>query len=216
MSKLEGGIFSNPSGKTAGIVFGAARTRQGKKVTARQLVPPSNPNTAAQQTQRGKFADALDIVRFLGTDIYQDDFNRAISQLPGFQSMMSIFMNAMDSSKELSEPPNINLGNLHLPNTITWAAGASGVIGLTISLELGDNGTDADDVVIFAIDITSSGRATLIGGLDDAAGERQDETFSIGSLTAGNDYLCALYLRGAGDADGLLTPCNFQIATAGS
>jgi hypothetical protein len=101
MAILEGGIFSNPRGKTGGIVFGAARTRTGKKVTSRLLVPPSNPNTAAQQVQRGKFAEALAIVRLLGSGIYQSDFNRSIGQLPGFQSVTSIFLNALDASEDI-------------------------------------------------------------------------------------------------------------------
>ena len=111
MAILEGGIFSNPRGKTGGIVFGAARTRTGKKVTSRLLVPPSNPNTAGQQTQRGKFADALAIVRLIGSSFYQADWNRAIGQLPGFQSMTSVFLNALDSSKSIGVIPSINLGH---------------------------------------------------------------------------------------------------------
>jgi hypothetical protein len=213
MAKLEGGIFSNPSGKTAGIVFGAARTRQGKKVTARQLVPPSNPNTASQQTQRGKFSDALDIVRYLGAEIYQDYFNRAISQLPGFQSMMSIFMNAMDSSKELSAPPTINLGTLHLPDTIDFASVSADTANLQISAELGDNGTDDDEIWFFAIDATSTGRATLVGGKSTGGDNRSGESTLITGLTTGNDYLCGMFLVGQGDASGLLSQCVWDIVT---
>src|SRR3972149_3079354 len=95
MARHEGGIFSRPRGKTGGIVFGAARTREGKLVTSRLLVAPSNPNTADQQEQRSVFTQSLQCVRSLGASIYQEDFNRAIAQLPGFQAVMSILMNAM-------------------------------------------------------------------------------------------------------------------------
>lgn len=211
MSKLDGGIFSNPSGKTAGIVFGAARTRQGKKVTARQLVSPSNPRTTAQQQQRGKFGDSLKIVRFLGADIYQNDFNRAISQLPGFQSMMSIYMNAMDSSKTLSEPPAVNLGTLHLPETISIHKGTTTSVAISYSLELGDNGTTDDTVVAFAVDVSSAGRATLIGGMSYEADIRDSESTSIDNLTDSHTYLVGFYLRGAGDASGLLSQCVWEV-----
>jgi len=213
MAKLDGGIFSNPSGKTAGIVFGAARTRQGKKVTARQLVSPSNPNTAGQQVQRGKFSDSLDIVRFLGAEIYQSDFNRAISQLPGFQSMMSIYMNAMDASKELSAPSTINLGTLHLPDTVTFGTESAGCATVVFSSEVGDNGTDEDDVVSFAINIASVGRATLVGGIITGDAERSDELSTITDLTVGQEYLVGFYFRGDGTADGNLSRCVWDLVT---
>jgi hypothetical protein len=215
MSKLDGGIFSNPSGKTAGIVFGAARTRQGKKVTARQLVSPSNPNTAAQQTQRGKFSDSLDIVRFLGSEVYQSDFNRAISQLPGFQSMMSIYMNAMDDSKVISAPPAVNLGTLHFPDTFTLSGGAAGDLDVNLSAEVGDNGTINDEVVAFAIDISSAGRSTLLGYVEASAEPRSAGGVGFSDLTSGNSYLVGCYMRGTGAAAGILTQCKWLIAAAG-
>jgi len=209
MAKLEGGIFSNPSGKTAGIVFGAARTRQGKKVTARQLVPPSNPNTTAQQAQRGKFTDCLAIVRHLGAECYQSDFNRAISQLPGFQSLMSVFMNAMDDSKELSVPPSINLGTLHFPDTLSIATSGGDDIIVTISDENGGNGTADDKLALIAVDVSSTGRATLIGDFRADSGCREDGEGTLLNLTAGNTYLIGAYMRGVGDADGMLSVCNW-------
>jgi len=213
MSKLDGGIFSNPSGKTAGIVFGAARTRQGKRVTARQLVSPSNPNTAAQQTQRGKFSDSLAIVRFNGAEIYQSDFNRAISQLPGFQSQMSIYMSAMDASKTLSLPPSINLGTLHYPDTITVASDDPGVITTNFSVEPGDNGTASDQVITFAVDVTSAGRSVLIGGKNYGVVNRADDTDEISGLTSGQTYLVGVYFKGAGDSLGMLSQCLWYMVT---
>lgn len=213
MSKLTGGIFSNPSGKTAGIVFGAARTRQGKKVTARQLVPPSNPNTAPQQLQRGKFGDALDIVRFLGADIYQSDFNRAISQLPGFQSMMSVFMNAIDGSKNLTVPPEINLGQLHFPDTMTIHSNNSAEISIDYTSEAGVNGTASDEVISFVLQVASTDRAVAVGASHVGVAVRDDEADSFFGLTVGKEYLVGAYLKGAGAADGLLSKCVWEIVT---
>jgi hypothetical protein len=112
MAKLEGGIFSRPRGKTGGIVFGAARTRTGKLVTSRLLVPPSNPNTAAQQVQRSKFSVAQSDVRSLGPGIYRDAFNRSIGQLPGFQSLQSIVTKAQTSPAEFTAPAETRLGTI--------------------------------------------------------------------------------------------------------
>ena len=216
MAKLEGGIFSNPSGKTAGIVFGAARTRQGKKVTARQLVPPSNPNTTEQQAQRSKFSDSLDIVRWLGASVYQSDFNRAISQLPGFQSMMSIFMNAMDSDAELSAPPVINLGTLPNGEDIILAAAGSGTIGWAYGPEAASPATEDDLCVCFAIAVDSADRASFMGESSIAVRKRSDEGDSFDGMEAGKDYLIGMYFRGAGTAEGMLSPTYWEIVTAGS
>lgn len=213
MAVLQGGIFSRPAGKTGGIVFGAARTRTGKLVTSRLLVAPSNPNTAAQQQQRSKFTEALAIVRNLGAAIYQEDWNRAISQLPGFQSMMSIFLDAQDASKVLSAPPTINLGTLHYPDTgptITDLGGQN--LGVAWSDEVGSNGTANDDAVVFAIaaDPAATPQARLV--FTNLTNVRSDAASGIAVGVAG-DYLAALYFRGAGVADGLLSLCKWGLVT---
>lgn len=209
MSVLEGGIFSRPRGKTGGLVFGAARTRTGKLVTSRLLVPPSNPNTASQQVQRGKFQESLAIVRNLGTDIYQEDWNRAISQLPGFQSMMSIFLDAQDASKVLSAPPTVNLGTLHYPATGPTLTDAGGqVVQLDWTAELGDNGTAADVAVALAIDVNPAATPQARVVVSYASDVRSDMTTQVDVGAAGT-YLVALYFRGAGTADGLLSLCKW-------
>jgi len=215
MSKLEGGIFSNPSGKTAGIVFGAARTRQGKKVTARQLVPPSNPNTAAQQAQRGKFASVLDIVRFIGAVIYQSDFNRAISQLPGFQSMMSIYMNAMSDLKTLSVPPAINLGSLYPGAGLVATPGGVGELDVSFTDPDGGNSALTDELSGFAIALDQADRDTLIGEVLLNGSTREDSLLEFNNLTSGVEYLVGVYYRGSGVTLGSLSQVTWITGTAG-
>lgn len=132
MSKLEGGIFSRPRGKTGGIVFGAARTRRGKQVTTRLLVPPSNPKTADQTSQRNKFTASLALAKAWGPDFYQQAMNRTVSQLAGFQALMSILLNNMSDNFRLLSPFDATLlrGSNPLPaniqhsgtntRTVTW------------------------------------------------------------------------------------------------
>jgi len=217
MAVLDGGLFSRPRGKTGGIVFGAARTRTGKQVTSRLLVPPANPNTTAQQTQRNKFSESLAIVRGIGSDVYADDFNRAISQLPGFQSLMSVMLKNMDDDKILSEPADINLGTLHYPDTgPTLTPGSSGSINIGWSSELGDNGTASDESVIIAIATNpdSSPESRVVAISTGAA--REDESDAIGGFSAGAEVLVGLYFRGAGTAENMLTKCKWAIGNAGS
>lgn len=215
MSKLEGGIFSNPSGQTSGIVFGAARTRRGKVVTARQLVSPSNPNTAAQQEQRTKFSESLTIVRAIGATIYQGDFNRAISQLPGFQSMMSIYLNNMNSSFTIGSISDTNLGLLHLPDTLTVTAGTTGVIDVDWSTELGANGTTADQFVAFAVPNDQSNRADFDVMTSVAASIRSDAALAITGLGETIEYSIGMYFRGVGTALNTLTVARYGIIDAG-
>ena len=168
MSKLEGGIFSRPRGKTGGIVFGAARTRRGKQTTTRLLVPPSNPNTAAQQEQRSKFKDSLAIVKAAGPDAYQKAFNRTVSQLPGFQSLLSIILNNINAGGNVNSPTLETLlrgsnplpGDLSRtlvdPSVLTWddtplAGGAATDEVFVIAIpELGAGDDPGDTVQFFS------------------------------------------------------------------
>ncbi len=217
MSVLTGGIFSRPRGKTAGLVFGSARTRTGKLVTARELVPPSNPNTAAQQIQRGKFAEALAIVRLLGATIYQEDWNRAIGQLPGFQSLDSVYLNAIDADLEVGVVPPINLGSLHVPDTVAAAAGGgSGEVAVTWSDEHGLNGTDSDDAIVIGVSVLPAA-SPLERYVQIQTGENRDAMgVDLSGFAAGASVAVLVYFRGAGTAEGLLTPTKSAIATAGA
>lgn len=216
MAILTGGIFSNPRGKVGGLVFGAARTRTGKKVTSRLLVPPSNPNTAAQQVQRSKFAEALAIVRLLGSGIYQGDFNRSIGQLPGFQSLTSIYLNSMDENSVIQIIPPINLGSLHKPDTFTAVPGASGGgIQMDWSVELGLNGTD-NDVVVFLVILTGKGDTPLERRVVvDTTQVRSDASFEVLGSVTGVPTNVLMYIRGVGAAEDILAPTTFVSTVAG-
>jgi len=215
MAKIPGGIFGRPSGSVSNIVFGAARDRTGKVATSRAKVTPTNPNTAGQQLQRGKFGDALQIVRDLGPAVYEDDFDRAIGQLPGFQSLMSILTKCIDASYHLTAPPDTPLGPLHSPNTFAVATGAgSKQIAVTWSTELGADGTAADkvDYLLAQVARDADGNHPTGYALDGAAR-------STGALTitapAGNvEYLVGIWFRGQGTAAGLLSRVEWRLVTS--
>ena len=211
MSVITGGIFSKPRGKTGGIVFGAARTRQGKLATARELVKPSNPNTALQQTQRSKFKSALDLVRRLGAAIYQVAWNRSIGQLPGFQSMVSIFLNQMDSSKDITLVNDINLGILHFPDTFSISSPSAGDFSYTNSTELGSNGTADDEFKLLLIAKTDANRQLANGVIVFDGAVRDDGGDGKSGLISGATYEVYTYLVGVGTASGL-----YSVAKVGS
>jgi len=123
MAKFESGIFSKAAGSIGGVVFSQARTREGKKMTARERVIPTNPQTAPQQANRMNFKDTLNIVRTLGTGYYREDWDRSISQLPGYQSLFSFISQSksmVGTNIIVDDPqPDIQLGELD-PTSIAF------------------------------------------------------------------------------------------------
>jgi hypothetical protein len=152
MAKIIGGLHGRAAGNVGGIIYGAARSREGKVVTARELVVPANPQTGAQQNQRDKFKSSMMTVRALGPDTYQTDWNRAVGQLPGFHSMESILLGIItDGNAYETAPPDTPLGTLHFPDSAVWSSTVNTALHLTYSTENGDNGDAADEVFALAI-----------------------------------------------------------------
>lgn len=214
-AKIAGGITSRPSGRLGNIIFGAARTEQGKVVTAREAVDPSNPNTTAQQTQRTKFSESLSIVQDIGPSVYQEDWNRARGQLPGFQSLMQILLNNIDDSEVLSPPPDIPLGNLHFPDTWTLQAGLSpGDAEFTWDTATpgGASATDTAVMVLIPADAATRGNfaaAYAEVGDDRSAGSDQIST----GVGAGVDMIGGLYFRASDPSAPPLSLAKFDVFT---
>ncbi len=215
MAIIEGGILGRVRGSVGGVKFSSARGRIGKLNTAMEKVIPANPNTPAQQTQRGYFKRALIIDKGWGPDLYKIDWNRSVGQLPGFQSIMNILLINVDESGNFNTPSDVPLGDLHIPDTVTVEDGMSpGSIKVTWSTEAGDNGTAADKALMFlhakiadstkqfAKDLTSAVRSEGVTGI------------SIGGLDQLDDYQVGFYLVGQGDAEGTLANCKWSEHTA--
>jgi len=215
MAKIPGGITSKPSGKLGNIIFGAARTPQGKVATAREAVDPSNPNTSAQQAQRGKFAQAVSIVQDIGPEIYQGDWNRAVGQLPGFQSWQSILLNNLADDGTLSAPPTRPLGKLHFPDTWDAQPGDNaGYIKVSWSDETGDNGTDQDKQIVVAIEQEKPSSGDREVKTVVPPGGRTEGRTNVVDLKPDTSYLVCLYFRGKQSAEGLLSSARFAVATS--
>lgn len=216
MAIIVGGLHGRPAGNVAGVVYGAARTRTGKAVTARELVSPSNPQTVAQQLQRHIFAEALNATRLLGADCWQDSFNRAIGQLPGFQSMMSIILNNTNASEEFTPPADTPLGDLHYPYTLTvvTGAGATKTVTITYTDELGGNGTIADKFGYIVIGKDAGVGYTRYGKFYNGVFDRGDSPYVAGTGVAGTEVVVGLYLIGQGTAEGLLSTVKWYSVTS--
>jgi len=215
-AKLSGGLLGRVSGSIGGIIFGGARTKTGKVVTAREWVMPSEITDTDVLEQRIIFACAVHAVRYLGATLWTEDFNRAIGQLPGFHSMMSIILKSTDRvTRDFSEPPDTPLGNLHAPEVVfTTHSVTAGMITATWDGGLGLNGTDADVLEFFGIEVVGSplGVRGAVNWIDTAV--RSDLSMDIATGGSGIDWIAAAYFQGAGTAEGLLSRCQWHAVTS--
>ncbi|MBA7664084.1 hypothetical protein ES703_72135 [subsurface metagenome] len=216
MAIITGGLHGRARGNVNGIIYGAARTRFGKVVTAREYVIPTPSATALQVLQRNAFACALYATRYLAASLWQDDFNRGIGQLPGFQSMMSIIIKATDrETRIMTPPPDTPLGNLYAPTfevtthltiadniTITWDAG------------LGLNGTPEDVLNVFGVGKEGSEDGIRIATDFPEEATRVDATLDVPTGETGFDWVVGCYFQGAGTAIGKLSVVKWYAVTS--
>lgn len=94
MAKFEGNIWSKAAGSIGSITFSQARARQGKIQTARDRVIPTNPQTPQQMSARDNLSDSVFIARAIANGPDSTAFDRAVSKLPAYQSLMSIYQKA--------------------------------------------------------------------------------------------------------------------------
>lgn len=195
MARLEGGIFSQPSGNNHGLVFGKARTRGGKKTTVRELVKPSDPQTIAQIAQRSRLSAALLIVQGIGQSVYRFDWNNAVGSLPGFHSLMSRFTDALDETGEdLNPPAATTLGNRHFPEEFSVEIVEDDLV-VTWSTETGEIGADDDGVVIIAVQADNpSPEASRTVEIANALREDGTATLAIEAV-APQDVVVGLYFK---------------------
>jgi hypothetical protein len=217
MAILQGGLLGVVTGKIGGMVFSSARGLDGKVNTVRGYVKPSNPNTTDQQTQRGFFTAAVDIVRRIGSGVYTDDWNRAVGQNAGFQSLLSTILGARADSSDFEAPAEVNLGTLHAPATIAGATGGSaGEIDVTWSTETGDNGEATDTVVIFAYAADKTKSTSVARSVSVAARNDGTTGVTLDGLDDGENHIVGIYILGNIGNAGLISPCQWDEAVAGS
>lgn len=202
MGRLEAGIFSTISGNNNGLVFGKARTRDGKKTTVRQKVNPSNPRTTAQVNQRNRFTAALQIVQALGRSVWTIAWSNVIGGLAGFQALMSRFTDALsEDGTTLLPPADTTLGTLNFPVIFSAVAGVD-VMDITWSTGTGDTGDPSDIATVIAVEVTDAGPDFSRTVIIDQSAIRSDGSVAL-PLTgvAAGDFIIGLYFE---DGTGLL------------
>lgn len=80
MAKIKAGILSKVSGKVAGVV---GATWKGQNYL-RELVKPSNPNTALQQAQRGLMSAVVKCARNFSGDVFKPYLDKFLKNMSGY------------------------------------------------------------------------------------------------------------------------------------
>lgn len=174
MSIVTGGIFGRVRNKTADLVFSQARSRSGTVNTIRQLVIPTNPRTPSQSTNRGKFAQLTQSLRAIGLPNIQASLNRAVDELPAFQSLMSLLMIALKDADNPTAVPSITLGPDFTLSEDTITPG-TGSADTDIQFQAGVEGSEeatvrcialewSDEALISTDILAKYGEATKTGG----------------------------------------------------
>lgn len=217
MAIITGGLHGRSTGNVGGIIYGAARTRTGKAVTARELVIPSNPNTVDQQIRRNIFSQALNATRNLGPECYQEYLNRMIGQLPGFQSMMSLIINNTNDTYTMGIPPETPLGKLLSVAGLTAPAmgPGTGEIDITWTDNTGSLGGATDLAKIIAIKETASTTVPRDAIFIQDGSTRASAGTTLDGFLPGRSYIIGVFFEGVGDFAGQLSNIKWVKGTAG-
>ena len=94
MAIIRSGVLGNTRGKVAGVVGSQWKDKN----YLREYVKPANPNTVAQQTQRGKMSDCVEFSKTLVGPVfnaYTDKFQKSMS---GFNFFIKQSISEFDGS----------------------------------------------------------------------------------------------------------------------
>lgn len=152
MAKLLGGILGNIRGKISGVVAG-----QWKNINyVREYVKPANPNTAAQQVQRGKMSDIVAFCKTLVGPVFNAYTDKFLKSMSGFNFFIKQHIAEFDGTPVYA---NLKLteGKLFPIDKVdqVYITGTP-VLSIDWTGALGNNGADTDKVFA-AVNDTSTG-----------------------------------------------------------
>lgn len=214
MATLEGGAHDAPNGKIGNLIYSRARGSDGSIATVRSYTKPSNPKTADQTSQRDKFSYCVDTVKKIGSSIYEEDFDRSVKNLAGFQSLVQVLLEKMSSDGQLSSPDPVNLGSLDaLTNPTVSADYTNDGIDITWDTATSpDTGSSDDQINALAIGTTVDSEDNRIIDVFRNEALRSAGTASLSVDTAMSEAVVMFYVRGAGDYEGMLSEAQSVIA----
>lgn len=145
MAVIRSGVLGNTRGKVAGVVGSQWKDKN----YLREYVKPANPNTTAQQVQRGKMQDCVAFAKTLVGPIfntYTDKFQKSMS---GFNAFIKSNISEFDGSVDYSAL-QMTIGKLYPIQSLDGSVNTGdGVVTLTWDEAIGNNGALTDKVYAF-------------------------------------------------------------------
>lgn len=141
MAKLNAGILSAPRGKVAGVVGSSWKGIS----YVRQKVTPANPNTAAQQAQRGKMSAAVKFAQSILAGVLIPFVSPFQKKMSGYNWFIKQNIGKITASSNAADL-RFTSGTLALPTGET--TGGSGAISATVNFENVANAADGEKMVV--------------------------------------------------------------------
>jgi len=143
---LTNGILGSVTGKVGGVVGSKWKGRN----TLRGYAKPGNPNTTAQQTQRGLFSFVIEIAKYFTSSIISDYWNPFASTISGFNAFCKANLNSVTTNVDY---PNLKISQGSLdPAPITSATYNTPNVDFVWSTAAQGNGSETDVMVGIVID----------------------------------------------------------------
>lgn len=122
MAKIKAGILSKVSGKVAGVV---GATWKGTNYL-RELVKPSNPNTALQQAQRSKMSATVKCARNFVGDVFKPYLDKFLKNISGYNWFVKSNIGKFGGlNNTLTAALDFSFGTMQSGGTPLWPANAS-------------------------------------------------------------------------------------------
>lgn len=186
MSKTKQGILGGFSGSIGNVV---GSSWKGVNYMRIKPVSVANPNTAAQQEQRGKFRNCSAFAQSILTTIIQPYWNRIANKMSGFNYWVKTNIANFDTTG-LQAPDTLQttIGNINPPHSVSCTLNSgSKTVHLTWTSNAGEGQAQATDIALCVIHNETTGITegfTLTATRGD-----EDANFDATQTFAANDHV---------------------------
>ena len=175
MAKLNAGILSAPRGKVAGVVGSSWKGIS----YVRQKVTPANPNTAAQQAQRGKMSAAVKCAQSILAGVLIPFVSPFQKKMSGYNWFIKQNIGKITTGSNAVDL-RFTSGTLALPTG--EATGGSGAMSVTVNFENVANAADNEKMVVGVIWYDANGGDAYYKTVEAEAGVTT-KTIEIGDVS---------------------------------
>jgi hypothetical protein len=156
MATLKRGILGGFSGSVANVV---GTSWKGIDVMRSKPLSVANPKTAAQETQRGKFSQVVEVASNLLVTIVKPLWDRFAQRQSGYNAFIKANIDNFDQNS-LASPATIQIGSGNLQpieNANFTVANADATVNLTWADNAGAGNASGTDQLYFAVYVAEVG-----------------------------------------------------------